>query len=81
MEMAAPPGQCIALQAFNMLKEAISGYDNLFQKNERHLHYFFLTLTSMSVAFVLCWESDGKHIYFSDVIILCMHNFKTIKSY
>ena len=34
MEMAAPPGQCIALKAFNMVKEAISGYDNPFQKSQ-----------------------------------------------
>ena len=32
--MAAPPGQCIALQAINMVKEAISGYVNPFQKSQ-----------------------------------------------
>ena len=34
MEMAASPGQCIALQAFNMVKEAISGCDNPLQKSQ-----------------------------------------------
>ena len=31
-EMAAPPDQFIALQAFNMLKETISGYEFIFQE-------------------------------------------------
>ena len=39
MEMAAPPGQCMALQAFNMVKEAISGYDNPFQKMSKELRH------------------------------------------
>ena len=32
--MAAPPGQFIAFQAFNVLKETISGYESIIMDND-----------------------------------------------
>ena len=56
MEMAVPPCQLIALQAFNELKEALSWYGNL--QLLEHTSWIAARVDQWRLIFELIWNND-----------------------